>query len=1049
VRNRSVFSSTVALPESRIPDVPRRELTRGTTGVDFERGGISVRAGDLPLLRRAEDGSLLQCLRLVIRSGEEHGPVLVTAVAGGHEDSQTVTIAGGERAVRLFVPEVRRPERVLVRIEADGLHLEEHVELRPQRRWRIFLIHHSHLDIGYTDPQARVLAHHLSYLDSAVDYADATEGWPDASRFRWNVEANWPLQRWLAVRPVSAKARFLELVRQGLIEVAALPFTMHLEALSVDELSRQLAFADELRERHEVDVVTAMQTDVPGATACLPGLLADAGVRYLDVAHNWADRGAPYLNGGERLTRPFRWRSESGKEVLVWYTDSPHGVAYLEGNMLGLADSYDMAFELLPEYLGALATRPYPYGQSSSALGLPELDLVREPYPYDILHLRVQGMLADNAGPSLAPAEIARAWNEQWAFPELRLATNREFFETAEERLGDGLETYAGDWTDWWADGLGSAARPLALNRRAQATTRTAQTLHVLADRLEDEPVADWAADVERAYESMALFDEHTWGAADPSGNDLAGRGSGTLQWQAKAALAADSNDRSEALEEAAASRMAQLAHAPAGTLASLVVFNPSSWSRTDVVRVFVPSSRLSHDGPFALVDEATGHRVPHAVELQAGPSNRNRPRGTSVSFVAAEIPSLGYRRFSLVDADGGEGSEARTPDPLVLENEHYLVEIDQADGVAVRLVDKALTLDLVDGGSPFGFNQYVYDRHTSMLRATERLPARGGPAVNGPAHMPAAAAALLAARTTAEHGVVVGRTSNAVEDRITLRLVADGVEWLETSFRLLRGLRRLDIVNRLGKVPTPEKESVYFAFPFALDAPRVQYELTGAVGSPDAHVPGSAGHLQVIRHWVTLEDSSATVAWGTREAPLVELGSIALPYPPYPETVAARSGTVFSWVMNNVWDTNFPVEQAGEATFVYAVSSAPPDAKARELGLRTGAAVARPLVGILAASRGAPRLAVSGSFCTVDRSDVEVVTLAPSRRGHDFVVLLQSCAPEECEVRVAFPDLPVERILAGTFLERDLHDVTRDGEAQVRIGPGDLVALAVDVDRA
>ena len=82
-----------------------------------------------------------------------------------------------------------------------------------------------------------------------------------------------------------------------------------------------------------------MQTDVPGAPPGLALVLADAGVRYLSVAHNWAGRAAPYLTGGEALPRAFFWGTRSGKRVLVWHTDSPHGVAYLEGNLLGLAES--------------------------------------------------------------------------------------------------------------------------------------------------------------------------------------------------------------------------------------------------------------------------------------------------------------------------------------------------------------------------------------------------------------------------------------------------------------------------------------------------------------------------------------------------------------------------------------------------------------------------------------------------------------------------------------------------------------------------------------
>ena len=139
----------------------------------------------------------------------------------------------------------------------------------------------------------------------------------------------------------------------------------------------------------------------------------------------------------------------------------------------------------------------------------------RAPYPLDVLHLRVQGTIADNAAPSPIPARIARAWNERYAFPELRTATNREFFEALPQ---DDLETFTGDWADWWADGLGSSARAIGFNRRAQAAVRTGQTLAVLSGS---------TVDADAAYERIALFDEHTWGAAHPRGEAESGRESG------------------------------------------------------------------------------------------------------------------------------------------------------------------------------------------------------------------------------------------------------------------------------------------------------------------------------------------------------------------------------------------------------------------------------------------------------------------------------------------------------------------------------------------
>jgi hypothetical protein len=960
---RGAISARVSLAETRVVDESRRELRAGTTGVDLELGGVVVRAGDLPVLRE-QDGALRQCLRLAVSADGDRGVVHFSALVGGARvDTASLETRSGSARVHLFVPAVDEATTVELEIElAGGLRRVDTLVVEPQRRWRIFVVHHSHLDIGYTDPRARVLRQHLAYLDSALDYAARDDD------FRWTIESNLILERWLASRPQATREELLELLRTRRFEVCALPFTMHVEALSIDELARQLRFTHELRDRYGVDVVSAMQTDVPGGPPGLPLVLADAHVPYLAVAHNWAGRATPYLTGGAELPRAFRWRTDGGKQVLVWHTDSPHGIAYLEGNLLGLAESHEAAGELLPEYLAALSTRGHPY---TGVLGVP---VDREPYPHDVLHLRVQGVTADNAAPSLVPAEITRRWNEHYAYPRLYTATNREFFEAFP---ADGLQTYTGDWADWWADGLGSAARQVGLNRRAQAIVRTAQTLHTLAG-----PGTEHAADTDRAYESMSLFDEHTWCAAHPGGDAPAGRESSALQWQAKAALAGDALDCAESLLDAAVARF----RSPERR-ASVLVLNAAGFERTDVVSVFLPVSRVEPGRTFIVVDAETGQHVAHA--LAPPETARNRPRGQALTFVAERVPAVGYRRYDLAAAAAPDiDGEARE-----LETGHYRVELDVDGGYALNVLDKALGLDLVDATSAFGLGQIVHDRYASALQATMRLPP-GGAQVT-PSHG-SASDVFIAARTTPQHGVVVSRVSNLVEERVTVRVVGAGCDWIETTYRLVHGVRRLGVMHRLSKRPTVDKEGLFALFPFALEDPDVTYELTGGVGG-GMRVPGGAEHFHAVRHWVALQDRSRTVAWSTLEAPLVQLGNLFLPYPPYPPTIDdCRSGTIASWTMNNVWDTNFPLSQGGETTFSYALSSAPPDADAHDLGIATAAALTQPLVGVLGGERDDP----AGALCEIDAPGVEVAMISATERG--FVVHLQSYADADVEVHVA-----------------------------------------------
>ncbi|MEU5852428.1 hypothetical protein [Saccharopolyspora shandongensis] len=56
------------------------------------------------------------------------------------------------------------------------------------------------------------------------------------------------------------------------------------------------------------------------------------------------------------------------------------------------------------------------------------------------------------------------------------------------------------------------------------------------------------------------------------------------------------------------------------------------------------------------------------------------------------------------------------------------------------------------------------------------------------------------------------------------------------------------------------------------------------------------------------METGRALSPRGAADAPLVRFGNIALPYAPFPKTLPQdEAATIFSWVHNNLWDTDFP----------------------------------------------------------------------------------------------------------------------------------------------
>jgi len=992
---------------------------------------VSVRC--VPLVRRGKH-HLEQELRVNLRGGPPGSTVELRLTGpGGDEPRTSVSLDGeGIGTAELWIGEIGGPASARLEVRsADSIVAVGDVVVTPQRRWTVFVVQHSHLDIGYTDRQSIVLGNHGNYLDSVLDLAEATEGWPDDAQFRWTIESAYSAFRWFERRSTAETTALARLCRQGRVELTAFPFQLHTEACSTDELYRLVGLTKSFADRHGLRLDTAMHTDVPGAAAGVVDVLSEAGVRYLSAAHNWAGRSVPYMVGGQGLTRPFWWRSQQGRRLLVWFTDTPHGMAYMEGNIVGLAESYECAQRYLPDYLRLLASQPYPYGAEVFGWSaLPEnVSIVREAYLHDSLHLRVQGADADNAGPSIVPASTIRRWNDTYVAPRLRSATNREFFADIEARSGDQLAEHEGDWTDWWADGLGSGARPLGANRRAQALLRTAETIDAVA--------AGCAGTAEPARNEddaivlkLGLFDEHTWGAHLPWGDDEDGDSAGALQWGRKSEFAYQALDEASDRVEAAAHRLGRLVGSSEAALASIVVINSVGLRRTELVEAFLPATVVALDTGIEIVDPRTGNVLPHREILVLPEEWPTRPVGRRLELLVADVPACGWARL---DVRNGKGSVADVAVGAAeaLVGDDLTVAYD-LDDVVITSIRQGAT-ELVNQQGLGGANQYIRDRY-GTTSGFDHLSGR----LEGNL-------SLLGKRSVARHGVVREAVRTAHGSQLTVTATAEGVRSFETRLRLVERTGRLEIRNRFFKLASDAKESVYFAFPFSHSVAPTAWELTGGIGGSDVPVvPGSAIHVRAIRHWVAFDEPGWSTVWATLEAPLVHFGNIPLPYAPFPPTLrlpAPEPATIYSWALNNIWDTNFPAQQQGETTLTYAIAGSD-ESKGRVLGASTAAALTDPMVAAVVPGGATAPAAAAGSVVELGNEKVQLVRARASARGLEL--WLRSLAGEMETVLLRFGGTP-RRVAAGAiFGEPAEVAIGGDGSVAVAVPAGALVRVEV-----
>ena len=127
-----------------------------------------------------------------------------------------------------------------------------------------------------------------------------------------------------------------------------------------------------------------------------------------------------------------------------------------------------------------------------------------------------------------------------------------------------------------------------------------------------------------------------------------------------------------------------------------VVVYNPQSWNRTDLVTMEVSASTL----PTHMVAVSGGEQT--SVQLLKAPAREGFRESATVAFVAKDVPQMGLKLYRLIAAPataqrnntrsvGSEPSILRSGsvDRPFIENQFLRVEIDPKTGNIARLYDK------------------------------------------------------------------------------------------------------------------------------------------------------------------------------------------------------------------------------------------------------------------------------------------------------------------------------------------------------------------------
>ena len=956
-------------------DFPARVIKAGTNTITITsltgswilydyvalRTPVSVETGPLKATTKLLDVHT-QPFLVEHTDGKLYQPVMASVLHVGEPVEATVTVKGskpvkqllksGYKVIEGFAPIVTKPTLVEVNVKVGGQSIgKQSVTIKPVRKWEVYLLHHSHVDIGYTHVQTEVERMHWRYFEQVIELAKKTADYPPGSRFKWNVEVLWAVDSYLKQASKEKREQFIEAVKKGWIGLDAL-YGNELTALCrPEELVRLVGYAQKLRQRYDLTINSAMITDVPGYTWGIVPVLAQSGVKYFSVGPNRGHRiGYTLSSWGDK---PFYWQSPSRKrKILCW----------VAGEGYSLFHSGRLDAGRLFNYLKRLESSKYPY------------DMVQVRYSIG----------GDNGPPDPELSEFVKNWNAKYAYPKLVVAMTGEMFREFECRYGDRIPKARGDFTPYWEDGAGSSARETSLNRAAAERLVQSETLWTMLDPAKY-PVEDFYT----AWRNVILYDEHTWGAhcsISRPDSDFT-----KAQWKIKQAFALDADTQSQKLLKQSLSKH----RSSAKKVTTVDVFNTCSWPRTDLV--VLPKEWNLAGG---MIKDADSQWV-HSQRLSTG----------ELAFLADDIPAFAAKRFTFhagqirkSDGAGAKGTK--------LNNGRIALTVDEKTGAILSLKWTKLKADLVNRKNGLGLNDYFY-----VAGRNPKEPQRSGPVKI----------------SVKEHGPLVAS--------LLIESDAPGCHKLTRQLRLVAGLDHVDIINVIDKQKIYKQEGVHLAFAFNVPDGIMRMDTPWAVVQPEAdQLPGACKNYFTVQRWVDVSNKDYGVTWATVDAPLVEVGAI---------TNDPRGGvgwikklepstTLYSYVMNNYWETNYKAGQEGPTIFRYSIRPHGPfdSAKAARFGIERS----QPLI-VVPVDKDTP---VRNPVLTVEPSSVIVTAFKPSEDGKARIVRLFNAGGRSAKARITWAKSAPKTVWLSNFAEEEVSKIT----TLINMAAYEIVTLRIPLGR-
>jgi alpha-mannosidase len=758
-----------------------------------------------------------QLVRVTVAGATEPTPIRV----GGDGVAGQAVAAPGNGVVEVPVqvdrptPGARRVARVLT---AGAVTPFEFTVAEPG--WTLYMISHFHYDPVWWNTQG---AYTSVWTEDPPGDCRQTNGF-DLVRAHLEMARREPEYKFVLaevdyLKPYwdthpEDRADLRRLIDQGRVEIMGGAYNEPNTNLTSPETTiRNLVHGSGFqRDVLGADPRTAWQLDVFGHDPQFPAMAADAGLTSSSWARGPHHQWGPMGNAGDlarmQFCSEFEWIAPSGRGLLTHYMPAHYSAGWWMDSSTTVRQAEDATYRLFAELKKVAATRNVllPVG-------------------------------TDYTPPNKWVTEIHRDWNSRYTWPRFVCALPKEFFAAVRAEL----------------DGRGVTASPQTRDMNPVYTGKDVSYIDTKqANRAAEDAVLDG--------EKFAVFAGLVAGARYPQ----AALAKAWVQLAYGAhhdAITGSESDQvyldlltgwRDAWQLGRAARDNSLALLSSAVTGSLVVWNTLSHNRTDVVTMRLAEPLRSG----ARVRDADGAEVPALVEHD----------GHSVSWLARDVPSLGWRAYRLVET-GDVSDHAAAWEVLPgneIANEHYRMRVDPARGGGVSsLVELAGGRELIADGR-VGNELAVYDEYPAHPHGGE-----------GPWHLLPNGPVVCSSEFPAES---VHAYRSPLGGRLVVRgRIGDLLRYTQIV-TLWRGVARVDCRTTIDGF-TGADRLVRLRWPCPVPGAMPVSEVGDAVigrGFALLHQPGASGHgrsVDTAEHPWTL-DNPAYGWFGLSSAARVRVGA-------------------------------------------------------------------------------------------------------------------------------------------------------------------------------